>query len=382
VTPLTVKEALTWRTDYALWNAAVVKEEEYRAPKPGRVHRGGDVALANCGIAYGERGDHAGALRFFREAAGIRESPETLTHISNATFQMGQMEESYLAAERAYRLAPDDLLVCESWGRSLYIHGESHRALPILQRALRLKPDFMPVRGWIGACLMDLGDLRAAEEQLRACIRMSPNDRWVMLQYALVLLQIGELDGAREILDRLHRLDPAHGPGFALRTGARLLQGQPVSDEERHAMLVALDNMELRGNSIGVVQFLRAVWPVEDLALRLKLAGALIRMRRLDEAEGRLVEMRRIWPDELDVLANLGLVRLDMRRFREARSLLAEALAQDPDSFVLCFALARAHRGLGQLEEANARGRQAFRLAQDAGQQAAVREFLSTLGSR
>jgi tetratricopeptide (TPR) repeat protein len=239
----------------------------------------------------------------------------------------------------------------------------------------------MPTRGWLGVCLLDLGQFREAQMHLAACLRMAPRNAWILGRNILVQLELGDLDGAAQLLRRLDQLRSPKRFAAAVHIGTRLRLGAPVQPPERRYLSECLEFLDRIGDTASVIQLLRAIWPVQDLELRSRLVRALQRFRRLDEAEQRLMDMWRVWPDHPDVMANLGTVRLEMRRAAEAVPLLERALREGEDTyprnFRRRFALARAYDGVGRSDDALRLAREAFSVARTEDEKTAVRAFLA-----
>jgi predicted Zn-dependent protease len=234
----------------------------------------------------------------------------------------------------------------------------------------------MPVRGWLGAALLDAGRTREAQEQFEVCLSLRPDDPWIAHQLAIARLQLGDAAGALRILDRLLSRHPDHASARATQTGARAILGEVVTPEEFQALLLSLDELEA-SRDVSTLQILRGLWPIEELTLRHRLVRSLLRLHRRTEGEARLTQMLRRWPDDLETIANLGMIRVDLGRAADAIPLLQTAVTRDPTSYMLRLGLARAYREVGRREDAQKTAREALALAGNEQERIAVQRFLA-----
>jgi Flp pilus assembly protein TadD len=158
----------------------------------------------------------------------------------------------------------------------------------------------------VGLEHLQRGRLEDAEREFRQMIALAPRDPLGYANLGLTYLRAGRYDDAEAELQRARRLDAA-SPDIALIL-ARLYSLTGRDDEARRALvpidpnarvLYALAELERTRSDSAYAARLRAVLEKSpaNLAVRLKRAGALLRLGQADSVLAALEDVRRVPPE-------------------------------------------------------------------------------------
>lgn len=113
--------------------------------------------------------------------------------------------------ERAYRLAPQDPEIANSYGWFLCQNGRESRALEYFQQALRNPLYATPTKALnnAGACYLRLKDDKAAEAQFHRALATEPGNAFALYWLSEIAFRQGRLTDAKARLSDLHvRVEP------------------------------------------------------------------------------------------------------------------------------------------------------------------------------
>jgi len=188
----------------------------------------------------------------------------------------------------------------------------------------------------VGLEHLQRGRLPEAEQEFRQVIALAPREPLGYANLGLTYLRAGRYAEAESELERARRLDP-NNPDIALiiaklysltgRSGEarRVLEGLPPPPDAR--VLYALAELEREQSDSAYAQRLRQVLErvPANLAVRLALADALLRLGQADSTIRYLEEVRRLRPEpprEPKPHLAAALLALRARRLADARTAL------------------------------------------------------------
>jgi tetratricopeptide (TPR) repeat protein len=291
--------------------------------------------------AYGlaARGDYAGAVRAFRDAAA---ADPLLTDPAARSAEMR-------AASTALR------------------QGRMTEARAQLARALARAPDSSEAHRLLGLAYWAEGQDASSVEQFEAAIRTHPRDERSHLALARVLSSAGRRAEAERVLRTA--IDALPGSALAHWWLGSLYDGLNRVPEARRefelSASTALGNAGALHAAIGRLariegDFPRAAEAFErqvrenpgDPAARRQLARVLLEQDRVEDAFAELVAAALIDPGDADAHAAIGQIHLDSGRYADAARALGRALDLQPSLSDTRYALGTALMRLGRTEDA------------------------------
>jgi tetratricopeptide (TPR) repeat protein len=238
------------------------------------------------------------------------------------------------------------------------------QAAALFRKGLELAPNSAALRHRLGTALYMMGDAHAAEKEFEQVVRRSPD--YFLAQYSLgVLLQ----DNGRHA-EAIERFSAA-------------LQARASYTEARLRLAASLRRAGRPGESLSHYEQILAVDPNLTEA-RFGHAMALVQLRRYREARDRLSEAMKAYPDQL-VFAH-GLARLlaaapddRVRNGQQSLALVQELLQKTQRTPDLGETMAMALAELGRYGEAAGIQRDLIAGGERAGRQEIVRRLVANL---
>ena len=310
-----------------------------------------------------------------------RENPASVSVTMNLGFvylALAAMGKASATFETATRLDPS-LAEAHYWiGRINYLQTKYEKAIPSFQAAINLRPDWYPPYAHLGLCYFHTHNYDEAETALSradSLIELSKslgfgfppppilwkdpewNEKVLQLSRADIVHYISQIAFKRgnygksaEYCHQTIALDPEYANAFLLLGRVHVQEGAPNAAGEAFLEAISLHPKSgLAHYQLGLLYFKQGRETEANTEMELA--------RQLNEAEQQLLEQRigtlrnkRKAP----VLANLGKIYLNQRKYAEAIGEYEKALWHEAD-------LAEAHNGLGyaymmlgRLEEAKA----------------------------
>lgn len=98
----------------------------------------------------------------------VRVNPRDLVAYNNLAWILGELKDpgALAAAEQAFKLAPTNAAVLDTYGWQLTLAGQASKALPSLREALKGRPNDLDIRWHLAVSLEKSGDKRGAAEEL------------------------------------------------------------------------------------------------------------------------------------------------------------------------------------------------------------------------
>ncbi len=332
---------------------AIEAAELWRSLAPGS--REATQALA---LLYASGGRYADAFPLYESEVKSAGSPALeLSRIQRQLARAQDRQGAFSLLERLAQpyLANADVRLVLAAGA--HAAGMPARAADEAKAALALEPE--SERAVLAAAqYLQTIDRAAAIDLLAKQVDRPDASAEVRLAYARLLVADRKYDLARAQFERLLQADPKN-PELVyslallslqgnLRSDARmylqrylaLIEERPDDERDADQAYIYLAQIAEDEKQYGdALQWLRKVQGGDEyVSARVREAGVLAKMKRVDEARKMLREVQPNSPDERVqlLLAEVQLLR-DARRYEEAYKLLAQALEKSPDSIPLLY---------------------------------------------
>ena len=195
--------------------------------------------------------------------------------------------------------------------------GRAEEAITKLKGALKIYPQYFRALNDLGVLFMKINRLEEAAETLLRAIKIAPRVYYPRLNLAVVRTRQGKYKEAIEYLELIRRENP--GLNEVRTPLADALMAVDRLDEAEEHLRVVLKDEALTGDARGDVEYklglllnrrqkfeeavkhlIAAVKLLPNSARpRLQLGGALLELKRLDEAERELLESYRLGGPEM-----------------------------------------------------------------------------------
>lgn len=288
-----------------------------------------------------------------------------------AALQAGNSADAERAARHRLAALPEDTQAMVLLAIALGFQDRPAEAVDLYRRLIELEPDELAHRNNLGTTLRQAGDLAGADQAYRHALLIQPENPTALTGLGMLRWHQGDAVETRNLLLAACRLDPGlpepriYG-ALACHECAdnenalRLLEGYadwpyfgPVFEADLALALVQVERSE------EAERRLRALLAHPEAAgiARLRLAGLLERLNRLDEAEAMLDEAVLSSADREEELGVRAALAARRGRFDQAVSLYRSALQSQAESATrapLWFALAKACDAVGDASGAMA----------------------------
>ncbi|MFN3586669.1 MAG: tetratricopeptide repeat protein [Moraxellaceae bacterium] len=242
--------------------------------------------------------------------------------------------------------------------------GARDTALLTVREARRLRPGSPQINLLEAKLLSESGQDREAAQLLASAVAARPDSYSLRLNYARSLVRSRDLAGAeREFRTLVER----HPGDASLRLGLALIAFENRHDEEAHRQFETLINHEEHGDEASyylgqlhrrrgdtdaaILAYERVLPGPQFLPAQAEISRLLARNNQLREARQRLAEARAQLPDLRPALYQLEAELLgEQKQHAEARALLDEALAAQPDNLQLLMSRAMSAEREGRLD--------------------------------
>jgi tetratricopeptide (TPR) repeat protein len=194
---VTFRRNEAYGTELSIWQDTVAK-----APHSSFAHNNLGVELTNSGRV-------AEAIEHCQEA--IRLKPDNASahaNLGNALKEAGRAAEAIERYQEAIRLKPSDAQPHYNLGNALAKGGRVAEAIEHYQEAIRLKPDYASAHMNLGVLLGELGRLPEAIEHHRQALKITPDCAEAYNNLAVAMVKSDDLQGALEPFLEAVRLDP------------------------------------------------------------------------------------------------------------------------------------------------------------------------------
>lgn len=343
-------------------------------------------ASQSLAMLYAASGKFDDAYALFSEQLKVAPHPaEELGRIQRALTRSQDRAGAFALLERLaqpYAKTADVRLVLANGAQAA---GLSARAIEEAKAALELAPDSERA-ALTAAQYMQASDRRGAIDLLSRYVERNPKSTDGRLAYARLLIADKQYQAARGQFEKLLQADPKN-PDLVYSMALLSMQGNLKADargyltrylalleepgnEERDADGAYLNLAQLAEDDKQYAEALKWLHKVEGgeeyLPARVREASVLAKMNKLDDARKVL---RAIKPQSEDervqlVLAEAQLLR-DAKRPEESYTMLAQALAKNPDNLALLYDTAMAAERTNRIPEMEKHLRRVIELKPD-----------------
>lgn len=261
-------------------------------------------------------------------------------------------EAAAICYRRAYTLEPD-FGAAYLLGLALGTTGDTTQAIVALRDALRINPRYWPAALKLAELLMEAGEPEASRELYESLLRQVPESPYVHFGYGRLLVATGEMAAAIDHLQQAIVLSRASGNEFGLAHYALGQAHRAGGDGQAAERQLALyekyrDARPPREDPVLLaVQQLR-----QDDQGRFETVKQLMTEEKLQEARELLEQILADQPDNAAAHANLIGVLGKLGDLEQAREHYHAALLQNPDSAQIHYVFGAMLSEHGHLEEA------------------------------
>jgi tetratricopeptide (TPR) repeat protein len=270
------------------------------------------LALTNLGYGLLKQGEVAKAGELLLKAVQL--APEDfVAHAGLGAVRLRQQrfQEAEASLRQALGLRPAEAEIHMNLGVALRMLGRHEEAIGSLRVALLLRPRFADALINLGLLLFERGRAAEAAESLRQGLEVQPQRGEGHFALGRILLASGDREGA--IASMRRAMETMGDPTMAYSALSGLLTGP------RHAgALVELERSMVAGNP-------------GSAPVRVRLARALARAGRLEEAVEACQRAQALDPGSVDAAGTIGAIRYVQGRTEEARASFDVVLALRPD---------------------------------------------------
>ena len=325
----------------------------------------------------------------------VPDNPSAHNNLGLTLANSGNLAEAVKHYEEAIRLKPDHALARNNLGNALVKLGRPAEAIEHYRETLRLRPDYANAHVNLGNVLANTGRLAEAIEHYQEGLRLQPDDPFAHSNLGLTLAQAGRVAEAIEHYQEALRLKPDYSPAQYNWANALFGLGQRAEALRHYEQALSIDPENAEAcNNLGslladsgrleeaIEQFQQALRLNPELVdTRCNLAKALVRTGRLREAVQQGREAIRLAPNQADVYRFLAWLiathevdkALDPA---EAVKLAEQACTLAGRRDLVCLdTLAAAYASAGRFAEAESTAKDAWQMAQAAGQDSLAEEL-------
>ncbi|MCX8173529.1 MAG: tetratricopeptide repeat protein [Thermoplasmata archaeon] len=241
------------------------------------------------------------------------------------------------------------------WAEGFLRAGEVQKALAVVDKYLALKedPELLKIRGDI---LEKMGERREAIAHYERALRLQPNNSSICLILAGLYLDEGNRSRAREYAERALSLDRKSGEGWYLL--ARCSEGKEKLEylqealrfRENREILLEYSNALLENGDVAEANSWvdKLLSQGEEDAVLLLGASVKLKLGRVAEAEDLAAKIREDSREKQEVCVEIWMQKRDFARAIGGY----EKLLAETKKFEYLVGIARAHRELGNYEQA------------------------------
>ncbi len=279
----------------------------------------------------------------------------------------GEKEQALTLAQELFRIQPNDAEHRLTYGWCLYETGQYAQAKTMLQTLATDRRDHEHIQLLYGLTLDKLGERTMAVEALRRTTELNPANQTA--RTALVRILAENRDTVSVVLDDINKLyadAPSDPDAIRFKFMAEVVAGnennirvlleavEKLSPRKPGYLRVLVDGSVMLRDMAAALKYARecAILDKENIETHLALARVHVMRGESDEARRVLVEVRRTFPDSLDVNQSLALLYVNQGSFDRAIELLEELLKAKPGDIEARLILAQAYAQLSLTEEA------------------------------
>ncbi|MGD0103711.1 MAG: XrtA/PEP-CTERM system TPR-repeat protein PrsT [Rhodopila sp.] len=285
-----------------------------------------------------------------QEATGLLErAHEADPNLTRVTVTLGDMyiraatpqkALDLAAAEKGANAAATDIMSLKA--AAFLALGQKKEARAVYSEILKIDATAVGARRQLVALLIDAGDFESARNTLTAGIAASPRNYQLYQDYVMIDLKSTGIDAALATAERLQSEDRDF-PAIKALTGDIYLAANRPAD--------------------AVAAFTEANTAAPSTLLVTRLANALLRSERTDDAGKLLLDWLGKHADDLSATEQLGEISIATGKFDDAAKYLELVLKQKPHNAIALNNLAWVCQQQGNEAKAQALARQAYVLS-------------------
>jgi tetratricopeptide (TPR) repeat protein len=243
----------------------------------------------------------------------------------------GKLTQARATLERAFANDPASVVVLVDLSRVAEVAKDYQGALGYVAHARDLQPKDASLPYQFGAICLRLNLAGEARKALGEAVKLDPENPQYNFAMGIVSSYAQDPAEALPYLEKYHALRPADASGI-LELGKTYFR---TNDFE-----TASTWMKQAANDIDVGMAASAHYYLGRIARR---------QDRLDEAAAQLMQSRALKPDQAEVLAELGQVYVEMKKYPEAERELDRAVQLDAENYTANFGLLQIYTRTGDM---------------------------------
>ena len=246
-------------------------------------------------------------------------------------------------------LAPQEARQAYTTALRSYRAGQPDEAVRGLERAVSIYPEYFRALNDLGVLYMKLNRLEKAGQMFERAIKIGPRVYYPRLNLAIIKTRLGKYKESVAMLEQLYKENPTLSEA-RIALGDALLALNRLDDAEVHLRAALTDTRLDRAQSgdahyrLGLLlnrkqQFEDAIKELTIASeaiprsprIHLQLGGALLQVKRMDEAERELLEAYRIGGPQMGgAQLMLGQIYFLDKKFEQALHAFEQYLADVP----------------------------------------------------
>ena len=289
----------------------------------------------NLGIIYKELGQMEDAVKSYEQAIELQPDYAEAHNNLGAIFQeMGQLDEAEKCFKKALAIQPDYLEVLNNLGNIFNELGQLDQAVKSYEKAIAINSDYAQAHNNLGITLDELGELDEAMKSYWKAIAINSNYAQAHNNLGITLEKLGDLDEAIKSYWKAIAINPEYAEAHNHLGNALYKLG--LTDKAlncfKKALVINPDYADAHNNLGNVFQ----------------------ELGKLEEAFNCYIKALVNQPDNTQVHRNLS----TLKHYKEGdtqlnhmQSLYSSHDLDDSGRIDLCFALAKAYKDLGKIDE-------------------------------
>lgn len=255
---------------------------------------------------------HAEAIRSCEE--GVRLSPDLeytqagrLRAIAAADVNNVQLRGLIEAALGQFRNSSQILEI----GAKFYLNQRNFaQAVPLLEQLVYFNPNIAKFHGQLAESYLKIGRDAEALASARKALELEPDNPFGNYVMGLIFFELGQHDETATAM-------------------AKVLSADPNFDDAKYLYAISESNRRRHAFAVELLTSLVEKDPNNHL-YNTQLGRDLSTLGRFEEAESAYLKANKLQPNDVEILAGIGLANMSLARFERAITFFDEALAVKP----------------------------------------------------
>lgn len=320
--------------------------------------------LQDLGVAFSELKQYQSAIQSFQRAIRLDSgNPTPYYNLGLVYFKQGKLESAIISFQQAVDLEPNYADAYNGLGETYLKQSKLKLATQAFQRSANIDPDQLSPHYGLGQIYSKQGKHQQAVEAYQQVIQIQPDYSDAHYNLARTYLKLGLREKATEIMsyfEDLRRTDPLlrqaqlwvkqypddprgyHNLGLVYE--ARRLYDQAI-EFYQHALILSPDlaatcyNLGLVYSRLdrlreAIEAYRRAIQLDGQLAIGHNNLALLLIVTEPDQALKHAQQAVRLQPENANYLDTLGEIYYHLKRYREAKQAIDQAMALDPEQTI------------------------------------------------